>query len=67
MNKIKEIWSGLSKRGKIVAGALGAILILTAPYTLSCFKAFGNSLESLDKPSPYNAFIYLIELSSVKP
>ena len=28
MNKIKEIWSGLSKRGKIVAGALGAILIL---------------------------------------
>ena len=31
MNKIKEMWNGLSKRGKIVAGALGAILILTAP------------------------------------
>jgi hypothetical protein len=28
MNKIKEMWNGLSKRGKIVAGALGAILIL---------------------------------------
>ena len=28
MNKIKEIWNGLSKRGKIVAGALGAILSL---------------------------------------
>ena len=28
MNKIKEIWNGLSKRGKIGAGALGAILIL---------------------------------------
>ena len=28
MSKIKEMWNGLSKRGKIVAGALGAILIL---------------------------------------
>ena len=28
MNKIKEIWNGLSKRGKIGGGALGAILIL---------------------------------------
>ena len=28
MNKIKEMWNGLSKRGKIVADALGAILIL---------------------------------------
>ena len=28
MNMIKEMWNGLSKRGKIVAGALGAILIL---------------------------------------
>ena len=28
MNKIKEMWNGLSKRGKIVAGALGASLIL---------------------------------------
>ena len=28
MNKIKEMWNGLSKRGKIVAGALGAILFL---------------------------------------
>ena len=28
MNKIKEMWNGLSKRGKIVAGSLGAILIL---------------------------------------
>ena len=28
MNKMKEMWNGLSKRGKIVAGALGAILIL---------------------------------------
>ena len=28
MNKIKEMWNSLSKRGKIVAGALGAILIL---------------------------------------
>ena len=28
MNKIKEMWNGLSKRGKIVAGALSAILIL---------------------------------------
>ena len=28
MNKIKEIWNGLSKRGKIGVGALGAILIL---------------------------------------
>ena len=28
MNKIKEMWNGLSKRGKIVAGALGVILIL---------------------------------------
>ena len=28
MNKMKEMWNGLSKRGNIVAGALGAILIL---------------------------------------
>ena len=28
MNNIKEMWNCLSKRGKIVAGALGAILIL---------------------------------------
>jgi flagellar biosynthesis/type III secretory pathway M-ring protein FliF/YscJ len=28
MNKIKKMWNGLSKRVKIVAGALGAILIL---------------------------------------
>ena len=28
MNKIKEMWNGLSTRGKIGAGALGAILIL---------------------------------------
>ena len=28
MNKIKEMWSGLSKKGKIFAGALGAILLL---------------------------------------
>jgi len=28
MNKIKEMWSGLSKKGKIFAGAFGAILLL---------------------------------------
>jgi flagellar biosynthesis/type III secretory pathway M-ring protein FliF/YscJ len=28
MNKIKDIWNGLSKKGKMFAGALGAILVL---------------------------------------
>ena len=28
MNKMKEMWNGLSKKGKIFAGALGAILNL---------------------------------------
>jgi flagellar biosynthesis/type III secretory pathway M-ring protein FliF/YscJ len=28
MDKLKNKWNGLSKRGKIVAGALGAILVL---------------------------------------
>jgi len=28
MNKLKEMWSGLSKKGKIFAGALGAIILL---------------------------------------
>ena len=28
MDKIKNKWNGLSKRGKIVAGTLGAILVL---------------------------------------
>jgi|TARA_R100001224_G_C3943683_1_gene123255 flagellar biosynthesis/type III secretory pathway M-ring protein FliF/YscJ len=28
MDKIKQMWNDLSKRGKIVVGALGAILVL---------------------------------------
>ena len=28
MNKIKEMWDNLSKKGKMFAGALGVILIL---------------------------------------
>lgn len=28
MNKIKEMWNNLSKKGKMFAGALGVILIL---------------------------------------
>ena len=28
MNKIKEMWNSLSKKGKMFAGALGVILIL---------------------------------------
>ena len=28
MNKIKDMWNGLSKKGKMFAGALGAILVL---------------------------------------
>ena len=28
MDKLKDKWNSLSKRGKIVAGALGAILVL---------------------------------------
>ena len=28
MNKIKEMWGNLSKKGKMFAGALGVILIL---------------------------------------
>jgi len=28
MNKIKDMWSSLTKKGKIAVGALGAILVL---------------------------------------
>jgi flagellar biosynthesis/type III secretory pathway M-ring protein FliF/YscJ len=28
MNKIKEMWNGLSKKGKIFASAIGVILIV---------------------------------------
>jgi flagellar biosynthesis/type III secretory pathway M-ring protein FliF/YscJ len=28
MSKIKDMWNSLTKRGKIVAGTLGAILVL---------------------------------------
>ena len=28
MNKIKDMWSSLTKRGKIIVGVLGAILVL---------------------------------------
>jgi len=28
MDKLKTMWNGLSKRGKIFAGALGAIILL---------------------------------------
>ena len=28
MNKIKDMWNGLSKRGKILTGALGVILLV---------------------------------------
>ncbi len=28
MNKIKDMWGSLTKRGKIVVGALGAIIVL---------------------------------------
>ena len=28
MSKIKDMWNGLSKKGKIFAGALGAIIVL---------------------------------------
>jgi len=35
MNKLKDMWSNLSKRGKIFAGALGAIILLIlASYIL---------------------------------
>ena len=28
MSKIKDMWNGLSKKGNIFAGALGAIIVL---------------------------------------
>jgi len=28
MNKIKDMWGSLTKRGKIVVGALGVIIVL---------------------------------------
>ena len=28
MNKIKDMWNGLSKKGKIFAGALGVIFLV---------------------------------------